>query len=293
MLWFLFTILSALLWATSNFLDKYLATRLLHPLAINVVGSLLAGIAGMVILVVRPEVISVRELVAGLTVGVLGFLAIAPYLLALRYEETSRVVPLWSFTALFVPFLGFLFLGQPLTGRIIIAAVLVIAGTLLLQSDAPRGLISRKPIVLGLMILGSLTWAVGVIIAETYVEGISPLTLTAWAEIGSAGTAIVLLLFMRRHLFAGLGRARALLGIAVTTLTDVLATIARFIALALTLAATVEIAATSQYLFVFLGGLLLGRIAPVLKEKTDRATIGTKLIGLMLIIAGVALVALA
>ncbi len=293
MLWLLYTIIASLGWATSNFFDKYLATKLTHPMTVNVVGSLFAALVGGIYLFIVHDPTEYLGALPGIVIGVTVFFSVAMYLFALRREETSRVVPLWSLTAIFVPLLGFILLDEPLTIRILLAAILVVAGAALLQSDLKSGIITRKPRAALLMIGGSFIWAIDVIIAEAYAAAVSPFVLTAWTLVGTAVPSIGFLLFSRSRLFAGLHTSSALIGIVGSTIFDVGATVAKFAALALAIAAYVEIAAASQYIFVFVGALILSRFAPfVAKEKTDGVTIGTKLVAILLIIAGVTLIAL-
>lgn len=293
MLWILFTTLSAILWAGAGLIDKYLVSRLRHSMTPVILGGMFTGLIGTGIILIRPDPISVITALTGMTIGVFGFLAGVFHFLALKREEASRVLPLWAFADILIILLAFLILKEPLNATIIIAMILVLGGSILIESNIRKHILTRKPLVLVFMLLAALAWALAVLIAEHSLYSVHPITLLGWAKIGGGLVAIPFFLYLRRELFTGLNPRIALPGIAVSYTLDILAMLFKFFALALIYAAAVQIVSASYYLFVFLGVIILSYLSPkFLKEKNDRFAIVVKLIATLLIIAGVVLMSL-
>ncbi|MBI4280946.1 EamA family transporter [Candidatus Uhrbacteria bacterium] len=295
MLWLLYAFLASLSFVVSNLADKVILSRtaIRSPLSINTAGSLINGLVALLILSVKRFTLPPQELLAALAVGALGFLAVAWYLGAIHREEASRVVPLWAGTDIFVPLFALIFLHEPLTKSIVIAIALVVIGSVALQSDLKNGLITRKPVALLLMLLASLTWASGVVIAEAVLENVSVFVFWVWSAIGYMAAGIIPLILWFPRLLCDLRAKWVLPGILVSTGSESLGLIFKFLALALAPAAIVQIAGASQYVLVFLISILLTLFVPrLIKERIDRPTLITKILALVLIITGIALVTL-
>lgn len=157
--------LSTLSFSSINHIDKYLISRYLKA---GSVGALML-FSGLFAVFVLPIIFFVNKSVFSIDltkalfligVGVLSFLAIFFYFKALQQAEASVVVPFFQLTPVFGFILGFLFLGETISQKSIIAGLIIIAGVFILSFNKENmgQIVFKKQLAL-LMICSSFAYA--------------------------------------------------------------------------------------------------------------------------------------
>ena len=135
--WITIALIGPVLWSFCNQLDRYFLNRYFADGSVGVM-MLFSSLAGALVL---PLALYFSDPVAGyglgqiallLGSGIAGVFAIYLYLLALRDDEASIVVPFWQLCPVFGYALGWLVLGEVLSSRQITASLAVVAGVLVL-----------------------------------------------------------------------------------------------------------------------------------------------------------------
>src|SRR5579872_6029547 len=137
MSWLVFAFSGPVLWAISTHLDKYLVERYFKEgnVAVLLVFTAFIGLLLLpFIAAFRPGLGSAGpQGIAVITAsGVLYMTAMFFYLQALQREEASIVAPFYQAAPLFAYALGYVFLGESLTGRQILGGALIVVGGFIL-----------------------------------------------------------------------------------------------------------------------------------------------------------------
>ena len=119
--WILIALLAPACWALGNHIDKYLLGQRLDQRGIGslMLFSALIGLPMMLLIVlIQPGVFQLSPLAGAIMMlnGMLYVIGLLPYFYALQHDEASIVVPLFQTTAVFSYLLGFVVLGEELTG---------------------------------------------------------------------------------------------------------------------------------------------------------------------------------
>lgn len=214
--------------------------------------------------------------------GLIFVIAIWLYLVCLKTEETSRVVPFYQIIPIFGIVVANLIIGELPTGQQLAGIfTLVIGGTVL---SLKKGVITRKLAVL--MILSSALIALNDVIFGNFGRGYS-VTETVFADwCGKAFFGLLALFFAgtRRSFIRGL---RAKMGIMAGTevafsLGDGLMDAAKLVMPI----AVAQAAFCTQPLFVLIGVVLLAKRFPSLKEDFTRKEMVFKTIGIITMVVG-------
>lgn len=166
MSWFAIALGSVFLWSLVTYLDKYIIERFIKGRGVGsliLFSSLFAGVVIPIIGLINPNVLGIPWGDASLLAisGALGSLAVIFYLYALEHEDTSLVVPLFQLVPVFSYVLGYFVLGESLSGRQIIAGLIVLAGAVVLTleiEEEKQIRVKFKPLLL--MGLSSLAFSV-------------------------------------------------------------------------------------------------------------------------------------
>lgn len=133
MTWFAFTIISPILNALVNYIDKYLIEKVVEGRGIGslIIFSALMGLpVALLILLFGPNVfgISTKNALLIMLNGTFYVAWVLPYLYALERDETSTVMPLFQLSSVLALIFGFFFLDEILSGRQLIGCVLILVG---------------------------------------------------------------------------------------------------------------------------------------------------------------------
>jgi drug/metabolite transporter (DMT)-like permease len=146
MTWFILAIAATFLWALVNHADKYLLSE--HGNGGHEgVGALMlfsTGVAALVLpilYIIMPTVVDVgwSSALILIVVGLITAGSIFLYLIALDDEDTSIVVIFFQLIPVVGYFIGWMILGETLTGLQIVASIIILAGTTLVSFEYERG----------------------------------------------------------------------------------------------------------------------------------------------------------
>jgi len=296
--WPLLAFVAPALWATCNYIDKYLVskffsekdgTSLIMILAgvISIVISLAIGISGV-------DVFSTSNTVKIVLVinGLLGPIAMFPYYWAIKQEHPIGVVPIFQTIPIFSYFLGLIFLHEQLTGLQIAAGLLVVGGAVGLSLELKEGLrFKYKPFLL--MLLSSFILAVSSLIFKKVTVPDSYWVSNFW-EYSSFGLAtLTVLIFSRKYRagFFGMFDRTRYKGMLLSTLEEGLNTVgglAYAFAILLAPLAVVSVVVNGlQPFYVFIFGVMLAYFFPkLIDEKQGKIELAQKLFFILVIFAG-------
>ncbi|MHB8599155.1 MAG: EamA family transporter [Ktedonobacteraceae bacterium] len=294
MSWIVFAIVTQVLFAVSNFIDKFLIDkRIRDTLLVTILAGLASFLLGLLIFLVRGfSIIETKQLVLILISGILLELYLIPYFKALTMDEVSRIVPLFQFMPVFVLILSYFILGEALTGKQFLGSVFIIGGGFILAAKKIEGGgIFKLRKSLWLMVIASLLYAVtGVLFKWVVVAQDFWLTL-AYEDIGMGIGAIILLLWPSYR--AGFRRETRKLKLStwgllfVNETVYVLALLSMFYAILLGSVALVSVIGGVQPFFVLLYGLILSIWFPsIIQEDIQRETVLLKALAILLIFIG-------
>lgn len=194
MLWIILTILAVILWAGSQLIDKYVLEKYIRqPLICVIVTGFIGLIFSLVIFL--KNFVYLAPHIFGLCFGVgIFYIALAAcYFKALKIEEASRVVPLFSLDAIFVLILATLFLGEVLTPIKYLGVFLLVCGAILIS--AKRDFRLRNTKAFWLMISAAFFGALFFVFTKYLLNFADYWTIFAYIKIG-AFVAILPLLYI-------------------------------------------------------------------------------------------------
>lgn len=113
MLWQIIAILSGLVFAVTNVLDKYTLNKLVSDPALNVLSQvIIVGFAVLIAIFHGLVPISLGNLLLALIAGALESLSILLYFHAAKMDEISRVLPVWYFDTVFIAIFAVFLLNE-------------------------------------------------------------------------------------------------------------------------------------------------------------------------------------
>jgi drug/metabolite transporter (DMT)-like permease len=241
------------------------------------------------------SIIAMDQLILILISGIFLDFYLIPYFKALTLDDASKVVPLLQFSPIFVLVLSYIFLDEALTSRQLLGFALIIVSGFVLGAERIEKGIFTSGKSFWFMILASFLFSItGVLFKFVVITQDFWLTL-AYESIGMGIGAFILLLrpayrsSFRREIEKIKLDTSALL--AVNQCFSVLAQLAISYAFFLAPAALVSAIGGVQSFFVLLFGFILSIWFPrIIREKTDKITIVTKVISIFFIFIGVYLV---
>ena len=192
MSWVLFTLLAVNLWCISNIIDKHVISKRLKnpatPMIICGVGSL---VYSTVLFLFFKAAFSLP--LVGL--GLLYTLALLLYYKALKIEEASQVIALYSMTPIFVAILAFILLGESFGIWKYIGIILIVIGAIIISIGKGSGL---KTKILPLMLLITILYASYNIALKHFTGDFGFLSVFAGTQFGLFLGALILLARQRK-----------------------------------------------------------------------------------------------
>lgn len=299
--WLLIALAAPALWAVGNYIDKILIDKYFKGRGVGAL-VIFSGLIGIFVL---PAVYLWQPSVTGLPVsqaaiaimsGMFGVIAIWLYLIALKQDETSIIVPLFQTIPVFAFILGYFFLGEILTIRQAAGSILILTGAVLLSLKWERSMPKPKVTVLLLMLLSSFLIALSGLLFKWVA-----LDANFWATVfwGYAGDMIIGLLFFAclsgyRREFLGVIRTNALPIVSLNILNEFLYMVGVLIfrfAMLLAPLALVQTINGFQPLFVLILGILLSVFFPrLVSEDMRKGTLSQKILSILIIFVGTYLI---
>lgn len=294
--WLIIAILAPLLWAFTNFIDKFLLSKYFKlGVGTLIIYSALIGLpVAFLVAIFKPNVFSLT-LPTSIFIILNSFLYIIylfPYLRALSKADTSVVVPIFQTVPVFSYFLAFLVLGETLSGIQIIGSLLIIFGALGITLKFKDKKVHLTKEVLFLQLLASFILAVNYLFFKFFAIQLDFWTVSFWQYLGVAIFGIILLIFVKSYrmdfILSFKRNSKAILGLnVINEVLNIGATIILTFATLFAPLTLVWVINGFQPLFVFLIGILLTLFFPhLIKENLEKKVLFQKTIFILLIFLG-------
>lgn len=294
--WFLIALIPPALWASTNYIDKYLIERFFKgggAGALIIFSALIGIIVAPFILLLERNVLQINASDAVLIVinGIIWAIALLPYLYALQKDDVSMATPLFQTIPIFSLILGLLVLNETITVRQFAGMALVIGGGVALSLDLSRTKRRFKAKVFGLMMLASFLVAINALIFKFVALKESFLITAFWENVGLSIAAAFFLIYApyRRQFLKVLHRNKmSVLGL--NALNEVIGITAKLVTNFATLLAPLALVWTVnsfQPLYVLTFGVALTLFFPrFIKENIERTYLVQKVLSIAVIIIG-------
>lgn len=299
MTWLFFALSGPVLYAISVHFDKYLVERYFKDsnVAVLLVFTAMAGVAALPFIgALQPHVLHVpwKDVSVIALAGLLFMTAMYFYLQALQTEEASVVSPFFQASPLFAYGLGYLVLGERLTGLQLAGGALIVVGAVLI-SVRFRDAGAFKARLVALMLTCAMALACASLIFKIFAVRDDFWTTMFWTFAGQAAFGVVVLAIpSSRRQFLTLLRENpaAMLTInAVNELVNLAGSLGARFALTLAPLSLVQAVTSTTTLFVFLFGVAITLVAPTLgREDLSWPQLARKGLSAILIVIGVILV---
>ncbi|MDO8463486.1 MAG: EamA family transporter [bacterium] len=293
--WLIVVIAAHLLNAVAFLVDKYLLARAVPKPAVYAFYVGLLGSLGILALPFDWQLPSGGQWVLDGAAGATFVIALLCFFGALKRGEASRIVPyvggtipIWTFV------LAYLFLGERLAAPALFAFIVLVAGSALITREGGRGG-ERKRHAYTMASLSAIAFAVTAVLMKAVFTEQSFLAGFAWTRVGATIAALAILLHApsRRAIVQPAARPRG--STAGLFIAGQGAGALGFFALqyAISVASPTIINALQgvQYAFLFLFAVFFGGRFPQLRERLNRRIISGKIISMVLIAIGLALLA--
>lgn len=299
--WFHFAILSAIFFAGSNILDKFiLEKRIKNYLAYFIAGGSIWFVFALILfsfLFLSPISTSLPIILLSIASGILAGTTWLLWYKALSKEEVSRTIAVYYLYPIFVALLARIFLREEISFLKWLAIVLAVCGAILISLKREK--LSQKIVlrtVFPIILLASFIEGAMETIDKYVLFQISPWHLIV---LGSFGLFIMTSLIFICSLNSRRETIRIFLNFSIlkpvllVNFLYFLATLLFFFAASLASITYVSAVSVSQPLFVFLLTIILSwRFPQILQEPIDRRTILIKIFSIILVVGGILIIIL-
>lgn len=295
--WFIIALITPIAHAAVNHIDKHLLSKYFKGGEVGalVLFSALFAIVGMpVAWLVDPNVLvfSARDISLLMINGLLLVVGFICYFYALNEDEASIVAPLFQVIPVLSFILGYVVLGETLSGTQALGGLIVILGAVFLSLEL-RGGVRLKQKVFWLMMASSLMYAVNGVLFKFVTEDLQRFwPALFWDFSGKVvfGVIIFLTIASYRKQFLAVLRENKAVVLGLNGLNEILGIIgegALVFAILLAPVALVQVVSGFQPAFVFLFGVLLTLFFPgFVRESFSKWHLVQKIVGIVIIIEG-------
>ena len=292
MLWVYFTVLSALAWTIVNLIDKYnLDKYVQNPMICVIFIGFLGLIAAMIVSQFTEILVPSAEiLILSLSCGIFYVFTSLFYFKAIMVEEVSRVIPLYAITPIFVLILATVFLGETFTVQKYLGIFIIVIGSLLISLR--KDVKFRLSGAFGLMILGTLTWAIYNIILKYVLNYLTYWNAFFWMRIGAFLLMPFLFYRYRKQTIEIITkRPKSGLYLIIAEPFNIAAIVFSTIALSYGFASLVSALGQIQNFIVLIFAILISVFRPqIIKEELKGTTVLQKILAISLISFGAVLI---
>lgn len=294
--WLILAFIAPLLWAISNFIDKFLVEKHFKGgIGTLVMYSCFIGLpVAILVAIFNPNVFNINPATAIFIIAN-GFVYIGylfPYLKALNKADTSVVVPLFQIIPVFDYLLALLILGEVLSNMQIIGSLMIIGGAVGISIKFKGKKTRLRGDVIRLMLFACLLIAINSVMFKFFAIDTDFWTVTFWENVGLAVFGLILLISVRRYRndFISSFKKNGKKIIALNAFNEIISIIGIIIftyAFMFAPLALVSVINGFQPLFVFLIGATLTIFFPsLIKEELNKKIILQKVIFIGLMIWG-------
>jgi drug/metabolite transporter (DMT)-like permease len=299
MVWILYALLAPFFWALTNHLDKFIVDKKVNGISnymfFSTLGSIILVIGVMVFkgFIILP----LNIMLPSLLLGVLAFLGMAAYGKALQKDDASTVAPLFQFVPAITLILGFLFLGESLTGMALMGFLVVFVGGWIITVETTFKKIFKVRKSFWLMLLSSSLYALLFVIGRSLYSTNSLIDIYTYELIGFilSGWALLLIPSSRKKIVEAFKKAtKATYGFfLLNDIIDLSGSVFFRLALAIAPVALVSAMIGVQPFFVLGIGLFLTLFFPkIIKETISKEILIRKSVGIVIIFVGLLMITL-
>lgn len=295
--WFFIALLTPILHAAANHIDKHIISRYFKS---GGVGSI-AIFSAIFALISLPFiylfdntvlVIEAKYVIALILNGSLMLAYVLFYLYALEQDEASIVTPMFQLIPVFAFILGYLILGEIPQLKGIIASLLIILGSVTLSLDLNHSKFGLKKRVIGLMICSSALYALNGVIFKYFALDFGFAISLFWGMVGQVILGAILFICIPRYRtqFINVIRENTLAVLELNLFNGLIILLGDIVlSYAVLLAPVALVLAVSgfQPFFVLVLGVIITLFFPKFgKESLERKVLAQKLIGIAVIVTG-------
>jgi uncharacterized membrane protein len=299
-LWFILPLIATFLWASTNFIDKFLINK--HFKGRQGALVLYSAFIGLPIFILiglfNPEVLKINFITAILIIlnSFLYVVYLIPYFRALSKADTSVVTPLFQIIPVFTYFLALFFLDEHLSLNQILGSILIIMGAVGISIRIKKKSFHLRKEVLGFMLLASLLVSLNWFFFKFFALELDFWKTSFWQYIGYTLFGLLLFSFKKSYRVDFINSFKKTKGkiIFLNALNESLNISAIIIfsyASLLAPLALVSVLNGVQPVFLLFMGIILSKFFPkIIKEDISKRVIIQKMILFILIIAGIYLI---
>lgn len=292
MLWVYFTVLSSLAWTIVNLIDKYNLDKYVQNPMICVIFIGFLGLISAMIVSQFTEILvpSTEILILSLSGGIFYIFTSLFYFKAIMVEEVSRVIPLYAITPIFVLILATVFLGENFAIQKYLGIFIIVIGSFLISLR--KDVKFRLSGAFGLMILGTLAWAIYNIILKYVLNYLTYWNAFFWMRIGSFLFIPFLFYRYRKQTIEIITkRPKGGLYLIIAEPFNIAAIVFSTIALSYGFVSLVSALGQIQNFIVLIFAVLISIFRPqIIKEELKGTTISQKILAISLISFGAILI---
>jgi len=293
MLWVFLAISTHFIWALTNVADKYVVTnKVKNPYVLMVWLWLLAILLVVLIPFVNFYIPETRLFIWLILAGILAFAASFPYIKAMQLEEVTRINIWWNLIPLFTLVIAWFTIGQKLNGLQLVALVILLTGAVIgsLHVRGQKLVLSKAVVWLG---LSCLLYSFYAVIFAHVSQSVPFIVGFIWVNI--IGFICALFVFLlptfRKEFTREIKKVDGKL-FSIVFSVSMLEHLAQFLnvwALSIGLVALIFAMEGFQTIFVFVLVIIISLFKPkLLKEELDKRNILLKLLALVFMVVGVA-----
>lgn len=292
-MWILFSIVAAVFWAVVNIVDKVTISKLIKkPIVVTILLSFIDVVIAIIILLNDFVLITWLQFILFVVVSSCCVFGTIFYFRAIRKEEASRVVPLFSLSLIWIMVIAAIFLDEVFGLKEYFGIIIIFLGSVLISiKKKVKFKISGS---FFLMIGSTLLFAINNVVQKYLLEDLKFWTVFAYTGLLFFILLIPAAIFYRKELIKTIKRTKykgigALMSISIL---DSLGAVFFLIALSFGYVTFVEAVASTQYVFLFLLTIFLSVLFPkIFREKITKPIVILKLTAIILITGGIILIA--
>ena len=293
MLWIIFAVLAAFLFAVTNIIDKFLMSKWIDkPIIPMLILGLITVPAVLFIYFFHSFMqLSFFNLFLALLSGAFFGFSNLLYFKVIKMQDISVVIPLFYFEPLVVMVIAFLFLGEAFTLFTYLGIFLLVSGAVLVSMNSRIKFYSGKFLVL--LFVSIVFYSVEAVMVKYLLEFADFWTIFSFGRIGMV-LVLIPFYFIYSSDFKNLFEKQNRKILAVVSLSELLGMAGYFsftVALSFGFVSLVSALVAVQPFFVLFFVILLNFFWPsVLRENTDMKTIALKFIAIFLMFCGAVLI---
>lgn len=303
-IWIPLALLASFLFASMNFIDKYLIEKITKDNPATVI-TILAGLAGVPFLIVvgllaGNSVINfgLANALGAISAGLLVLSGLYFYYKALVIADASLVAALFQLIIVFNYILALIFLNEHLTLLQVVAIGIIIIGSVVINLEDNESKLKLNNKVFGQMLIASLLIAASDVIFKTIAKETAFLPTQFYEYSAGVISGIALLIFHKSARMAFIAMIKKFKKIAVggSTLNELFnlgSLVSMRYAMYLAPIAVVQAVMSMQSVFLILLGVLLTKIMPrYVKENISKRHLTQKSVAITIMVIGTTLLLL-